>query len=177
MSANQWRPLLPHPSFLVCSQVIATFTGFCQTEILSVSPPFQESKTQCILLETSSPTAVCKPVLLCQAWHFPPSASHFHLTVSKILQTHLFPLLCAPGKDFPAPSLAQVSADPALTHSAPALLMVAAGLFLSAAHPRLYLQLLGLLSCTNPHWRAVEGERSNSFTYRACSSTSGVLQQ
>lgn len=32
---------------------------------------------------------------------FPPSASHFHLTVFKIVQTHLFPLLSVPDERFP----------------------------------------------------------------------------
>lgn len=38
MPANQWRPLLPYPSFSVCSQVLLVFTEFCGTKYRCLSP-------------------------------------------------------------------------------------------------------------------------------------------
>lgn len=135
MSANQWCLFLPNPSFCFEAKYLLPFTVWdFFVHKYHVSPPLspQKNKSWGILQEKISLTAVCEPPHLHKVWHSSPSASHFLLTLSKILQTHLFSFLHVLGRCFPALCLSEVWADLAFTCPALALLMMPSGHFLSA---------------------------------------------
>lgn len=112
---NVSKPVMPFPAqsflFALNPNICCLYTvwDFFDHKY-HVSPPLppQKIKTWGILQEKISLTAVCEPPHLHKVWHSSLSASHFLLTLSKILQTHLFSLLRVLGRCFPALCFSEV---------------------------------------------------------------------
>lgn len=99
MPANQWRPLLPYPPFSVCSQVLAVLTGFCGIKYTPSLPHPRKAKLSASSWRPLPSQQFASHQSYVRVGIFPSFASRFHLTVFKIVQTHLFPLWRAPGRD------------------------------------------------------------------------------